>query len=205
LDRVSELKPPERLRLFIALQVPERIKETIEQTQLDLGRKLAGAKIRWAGRQQFHLTLRFLGSVDVPRLPDLLAAVQGACPKARPFELRAEGLGCFPNTRSPRVVWVGVKDLDNRLLALQQAIQDSTQPFTAEPTENRFSAHITLGRVRLINRIQTKTLGAFVAERAEFAFGNWTAREVELIRSQLSPKGSAYSSLAAISVTTENE
>ena len=202
---MSEQHFPERLRLFIALPVPESIKDQIEKVQSELQRKLADATIRWATRDQFHLTLRFLGHVPVDVVDGLVDAVRARCAEFPPLDLRAQGLGCFPRVRSPRVIWVGVKDEAEALQPLQRAIQTSTLPFTSEVPEDRFSAHVTLGRVKNINRTQTEALAGYLAERGASPFDQWTATEVEIMRSQLSPKGSKYSVMAAAPLAGEKK
>ena len=68
-------------------------------------RRAAGdARVRWTTREQFHLTLRFLGNVEDQKLEPLTAALQIACRECGALQLRAEKIGFFPNPRSPRVV-----------------------------------------------------------------------------------------------------
>ena len=106
---MSDALPPETLRLFIALTVPEDVKTEIEKAQAALRRALPEGRVRWTKREQLHLTLKFLGNVDAQRFEPLVDAMRGACQGFGALELRAEGIGFFPDLRLPRVVWAGVR------------------------------------------------------------------------------------------------
>ena len=97
-------------RLFIAVTIPEEIKAKIEEAQAELRRALPAHGVRWTRREQFHLTLRFLGDVDAARVEPLGEAIRAVCRGFGPLHLRAERVGFFPDLRYPRVVWVGVQD-----------------------------------------------------------------------------------------------
>src|SRR5437868_6844677 len=98
------------LRLFLAIPVPEGIRKEIEKAQQELRSALPESRIRWTRRQQFHLTLTFLGNVEAARSEDLVEAVRGACDSFFALNLRAESIGCFPNLRRPRVLWSQIQD-----------------------------------------------------------------------------------------------
>ena len=107
-------------RLFVALDLPEDTKRSLEPLGMGLG------DVRWLDADQQHLTLRFLGQLDdgwVREVADALALVPGI-----PFELRLKGIGHFPLRGEPRVLWVGVeKSLE--LQRLKRRIdRSSTRP-----------------------------------------------------------------------------
>jgi 2'-5' RNA ligase len=191
----------ERFRLFIAVTLPEEVKAQIEAAQAELRRALPGPGVRWTRREQFHLTLMFLGDVDVARVQPLEEAIRAACRGFSALPLRAERVGFFPDLRYPRVVWAGVQDQAGQLLRLQQAVDAATRDFTTEQKEERFSGHITLARIKAIKRPEAEALRQAAAGMAERLFGQWTAGEVELMRSVLSPQGARHTSLAATALT----
>lgn len=189
---------PQRIRLFVALQVPEAVKDEIESTQTNLRRQIKQGELRWASRTQFHLTLRFLGSVEAARTDALLHALRAACQDLPRLELCASGLGFFPSKGMPRVVWVGVSAPGQQLVALHHTVEAATAGFTAEPAEKSFTGHITLARVKMINRSDSELLIQSASGLNQKIFGEWTAREIELVQSRLSPKGATHTPLAAI-------
>lgn len=191
----------ERFRLFIAVAIPEEVKAKIEAAQAELRRALPGPGVRWTRREQFHLTLKFLGDVDAARVQPLEEAIHAACRGFGALALRAERVGFFPDLRYPRVVWAGLRDETDQLPRLQQAVDAATRDFTTEPKEECFTGHVTLARIKAIRRPEAEALGTAAAGMAERLFGQWPACEVALIRSVLSPQGARHSALAAIALT----
>src|ERR1017187_6677705 len=116
----------ERFRLFIAVTLPEEVKAKIEAAQAELRRALPGPGVCWTRREQFHLTLKFLGEVDAARVQPLEEAIRTACRGFSALPLRAERVGFFPDLRYPRVVWAGVRDETDQLPRLQQAVDAAT-------------------------------------------------------------------------------
>lgn len=194
---MPELQATPRLRLFIAIILPDAIKERLLQAQADLRRASSGALGKWCGPEQFHLTLRFLGSVDSAGVPSLAAALAQVCAGLPELHLRAAGIGFFPGPRSPRVVWAGVSEAEGRLAPAHEAVQQASAAFTAEELETRFSGHVTLGRIKSIRRQETDALAAAAGRFAATVFGDWTAPEIHLVRSELSPRGARYSTVQA--------
>jgi len=195
---------PETFRLFIAVTVPEEIKSEIEKTQTELRRALPKASVRWTKRAQFHLTLKFLGNVDAQRVGPLTKALGAACQGFGPLELRAERIGFFPDLRRPRVVWVGMHDQQEQLAGVQRAIEAATRDYTAEESTERFTGHVTLGRIKSLSRTEAEALAALAASLATRFFGAWTAGAVELFRSQLSPEGARHTTLASIPLARQS-
>ena len=190
----------ERFRLFVALAVPEDIRAKLESAQAELRRVLPDRNVRWTRREQFHLTLRFLGDVEAARAESLAESIRAACLGFGPLHLCAEGVGCFPDLRHPRVVWAGVQDEAEQLQRLQRAVEAASAGFTTEPKEERFTGHLTLARIKVIKRPEAEALGQAAAGMADRNFGQWTAFRIELKRSELSPQGARHTSLAAIAL-----
>lgn len=188
--------PAAPCRLFIAIALPQAVRDEIVRVQQELQLLVARAAVRWTRPDQFHLTLRFLGNVPVERIEDLKQAVDAVCRNAPPLSLRAEGVGFFPGPHSPRVVWVGINDGEGRLMDLQRQIEAAVQPLSPELGEKNFAGHVTLGRLKNPMPADTRNLIARAQSLEKRAFGGWTASEVEIIRSELSPGGACHTLLA---------
>ena len=106
---MPEVTEPDHLRLFVALAIPEPVKDELEKAQGELRRLLPQGTVRWTRREQFHLTLRFLGNVEAQSLATLSQALNLAARVFAPLQLQARQVGFFPNARFPRVLWVGVR------------------------------------------------------------------------------------------------
>ncbi|MGA9452732.1 MAG: RNA 2',3'-cyclic phosphodiesterase [Verrucomicrobiia bacterium] len=187
----------EKLRLFVAIPMPETVRNEITGVQQELQRLVSRETIRWTKPEQFHLTLRFLGDVPVERVPALQEAVNAVCAGEPALRLRAQGTGFFPNARSPRVIWAGVSDGGGHLVDLQKRIEGAVQPFAEGPGSEKFSGHVTLGRVKFLKRPEIEKLAVHAQAITDRLFGEWMANEVELIRSDLSPDGAQHTLLAA--------
>ena len=145
---------PETYRVFIAISLPEHVKDEIERAREQLRSALPGKCVRWARREQFHLTLKFLGNVESRRLEALTASIRSACAGFGVLQLRAGQIGFFPDAHHPRVVWTRVRDGRGWLPSLQRAVETAAAGFTSEAPEPAFTVHVTLGRFRMIKRPQ---------------------------------------------------
>jgi 2'-5' RNA ligase len=197
---MHETPPPGTLRLFVAIGVPESVKAEMEKAQAEFRQALPGGCIRFAKRDQLHLTLRFLGSVATAQLDKLTCALVSVCRDFAPLSLTANGIGFFPNARSPRVIWVGVKDQKADLTRLQAAVQDATRPFSAEPAGKMFTGHVTLGRAKMLRRSESRILEELAEGMRTRCFGEWTASTVHLFRSDLLSGGAQHTMIAEASL-----
>jgi RNA 2',3'-cyclic 3'-phosphodiesterase len=194
---------PETYRVFIAIPLPEQVKDEIERAQEELRGALPEECIRWTKRWQFHLTLKFLGDVESQRLEALMNSVGRACEGFGVLQLRAGRIGFFPDLRHPRVVWTRVHDGRQRLPVLQRAVETATAGFTSEEPEGTFTGHVTLGRCKTIKGSQADILAKLAKAMEGRFFGEWTADRIDIIRSELASGGSRYTTLAAVPLAAE--
>ena len=192
------MAPPEKLRLFVAIPLTDKIRARIHEAQQDLRRALRdeNTKVRWTNPEQFHLTLKFLGAVPALQTDPLTEAIRDVGRRFAPLDLQARQVGFFPSALRPRVVWVGIHHSRQQLPLLQRAIEEAVAPFTEEELDEKFSGHITLGRIKEIRRSAVEQLSAAASKLADKFFGQWTANELILMRSVLSPQGAQHSPLA---------
>jgi 2'-5' RNA ligase len=106
------------------------------------------------------------------------------------------GLGCFPNARRPRVVWVGLDEPTGALARLREAVEAEVAPL-GFPTERRpFSPHLTLGRVnRRASKSEVREIGQVVAASMVGQIDEMTVTLVSYIKSDLRPTGAVYTTL----------
>jgi 2'-5' RNA ligase len=194
----SEGNGGEVWRLFIAIPVPEFVKTEMENAQAELRAAIPSDCVRWTRREQFHLTLKFLGDVDSRAVDELIMGLKETCKGRGPIPLQAGRIGCFPDLRHPRVIWAWVHDAKEQLVDLQRVIETVAGKFTGEKSEENFTGHVTLGRTKGIKREQAESLTRVVHSMTNRFFGEWTANTAELIRSELNSGGSRYTTLATI-------
>jgi 2'-5' RNA ligase len=192
----------EPFRLFVAIAVPDAVREEMLRVQREWHPLAPREVVRWTKPEQFHLTLRFLGDVPSGHIAGLQESLCATCAGTPPLHLRAQGVGFFPNARSPRVIWVGIHDREDRLAKFQKQIENAIQSYTAEQGGDRFAGHITLGRFKQYNHLAIRELLNQTGSLKSRLFGEWTAREIEIIRSELLPAGPRYTLLATCKLGT---
>ncbi len=183
----------ETARLFVAVDPAPAVVERVGAA-IAAARGLAPSA-KWAAPGSFHVTLAFLGDTPVERVPDLTAAIAAAALRHPPVDLCVAGAGTFGGRR-PRVLWAGVTGDVAALAALAGDVEAALAPFGYTPEHRPFTAHLTLARAR-----DPRGDPAFVQCAAALAgedFGATRVEQVILYRSDLSPKGAAYTPLAAL-------
>jgi 2'-5' RNA ligase len=181
------------VRTFVAVELDSSIRQGLSGMQSDLQRHLDEWSIRWVRPQGIHLTLNFLGDVPVGRLDSIGKALARACRGLEPFEVRPAGLGCFPNTQRPRVIWVGLTGDVESLLVLQKATTTALDALGFAPEGRAYSPHLTLGRVRQGSSGRERTvIGACVQKADVPDLDAMRVESVSLMRSDLSRQGARY-------------
>jgi RNA 2',3'-cyclic 3'-phosphodiesterase len=184
------------IRAFIAIELPTEVRTALSEIQNRLRSGAGGRAGRWVRADGIHLTLQFLGDISTERLDSIGQAVNRACVGCRPFDLTVAGLGCFPNLRRPRVVWVGLHEETGQLPALQRAVEREMN-LLAFPSEQRaYSPHLTLARVRPeANRAECEALARSVSEFTQAPMVHLRVTTVSVMRSDLRPGGAIYTEL----------
>ena len=127
------------IRLLVALALPD---EHCDQ----LSRLCHGVRdARWVRHENYHLTLRFIGELEEPYLPDILGALSRV--KSESFSLTLSGVGHFQNGRRIRSLWVGAEPCD-ALVQLQSRIDRALRHADVSPDGRRFTPHVTLARLK---------------------------------------------------------
>lgn len=188
--------PTNSARTFIALPIPETQRTRLGRLQSLLAPDLPGA--RWVTPDQFHLTLAFLGDVPDLDLAPVCRAVKEAASAFPRLTLNLQSLGAFPAPERPRTVWVGLGGPDfEALLALQGAIAEAVAEVGYPTDEDRFTPHITLGRLKGSKSGDPSTdLTRQAAHFRTWSAGNFEAAQVVAYASTLTPEGPAYMTLA---------
>jgi 2'-5' RNA ligase len=193
----DQLKPGAAfVRLFAAITLPDEVRAELVRVQRELAAVLGATPVSWTKPDNLHLTLRFLGDVAEERLSEVQLSLAAAAAAFGELNLVCEGLGGFPDLRFPRVLWAGVQDADARLMPLFTKLNAALSPYASKPAEEHFSGHITLARPKRLRRSEVDAVARFVQQKAGGCFGRWRAGEVHLIRSELRPAGSRYTTLA---------
>jgi len=183
----------EKIRTFVAIDLPAEVKSFLEGVTRDL--KKTGADVKWARPEGTHLTLKFLGNVDRELVSHIDAQLRPMFAQVRPFVIGVGSLGGFPSLNRPRVIWVGVHDGDGSLQPAVRQVESLLEPLGFEPEKRPFSPHLTLGRVRSNRGI--RELVEEVRQRIDLTGPRFSADHATLFQSILKPSGAEYRPLAA--------
>tara|TARA_Y100000310_G_scaffold311240_1_gene357346 strand:- start:841 stop:1374 length:534 start_codon:yes stop_codon:yes gene_type:complete len=173
------------MRLFIAIEIPEEVKEYIVKIQKDIDN--TANKTRFADKNQIHLTLKFLGEVQ----PDKADVIKEELKRIsfNPFSVQLDKIGVFPDEGYIRVIWVGLKP-EEPILELQKDIDEALEKSFKK--EKNFKAHITLARVKYIEDKENfiNKLKNIEIENKKIEVNNF-----KLVKSTLTPEGPVYENL----------
>lgn len=133
------------MRLFLAINIPADLRQSLSDAVQPL-RELA-PDVRWTGEPKLHLTMKFLGEQGESRVAAIEDAMRPIGATHASTEVMIHGLGAFPNTRRPRVLWIGVEH-SPRLELLAHDLESGFESIGFEAEGRAFRPHITIGRVR---------------------------------------------------------
>ncbi len=175
------------MRLFIALNFPDLVRELVFRAAKPLRDKASG--VRWSRPENLHLTIRFLGELDAEAEDDLstgLDVVAGAAPC---ISIRFERFGAFPSPDRPRVIWLGV-EATSELRLLRDRVLEQLAGVGVPPDTGPFRPHVTLGRIKGRGAEIGRDLIAGTA-RPDLST-DVCVRTVDLVRSHLTQAGPRY-------------
>jgi 2'-5' RNA ligase len=177
------------IRSFIALPSTSELSDALRGVQEQLREERADVK--WDTPDKFHITLKFLGSVEQEILSRLTESLAAATAEAAAFPLVYSSVGAFPDIVRPRVLWVGAEPSD-ALATVQRQVESVCNRFGFPPEGRAFHPHITLGRVKgsfNLHRLTAKV------KSITFEPVQTNCSELLLIKSDLRPTGSVYTTL----------
>lgn len=179
---------PLRVRAFFGLPLPDAHRRALEPF---LTRCAALApRFRWEPSTKLHLTVRFLGHVELSVAEAISRNVEADAPSA--FDLRLERIGTFKRGRLARVVWIGLAEGVEPVRRLARIVESRCREAGLDPETRAFSAHLTLARSRDRDGSPLPELGEPPALPA------WRADGLVLFRSHLGRGGSVYEPLTVI-------
>jgi 2'-5' RNA ligase len=200
----TEAEREQRLRLFVAVELPEPWHDGLSQLMDEMKAALAadattkGVRVRWVRPEGIHLTMKFLGETPESKLDAVKRALVRAVPAPPGIRLQIGRAGSFSDRRAPRVVWAGVEGQTKELAALAERV-DTWLASAGYARELRgFTPHLTLARLpEDLSQAERQAVAAatngFVIPHLE----PFTVDKVSLIQSHLGPGGARYERLAA--------
>jgi 2'-5' RNA ligase len=182
------------IRTFIAFKLPDDLLSALGRVQEGL--KTKGFAAKWVRPQNIHLTLKFLGNIEVAQVDPIARRLTDAARGCGPLLLGAKGIGVFPHIRQPRVIWAGLAGDVKRVGDLQRSIDAALSEIGFKKEKRSFKGHLTLGRFN--SRMDSRQVAQALETYAQFETEPFTAYQVVLFKSELKPTGAVYSKLKHI-------
>ena len=169
------------------MQLPAAVLDAVEERTADVA--LPG---RHTTRDQWHLTLQFLGNrADVDAVAEALAGIGAA-----PGQVRMGGVGAFPRDSRGTVLWLGVSHGAESLAQLADAVMTRTEPLGHERESRAYRPHLTLARCRA-----PTDLREVVAALGDEPVGPaWRVDALTVFESRTRRDGARYTPRAVISL-----
>jgi RNA 2',3'-cyclic 3'-phosphodiesterase len=174
-------------RLFVAINLPEDVKNR-------LGRKIEKGQtlpVRWARKENLHLTLAFLGYVDDQQIEPLIIRIKQALDNCAGFDLSFDAIALGPDREDPKMIWLTGAG-SRELTVLHEKVGQAVGFLVRE--HKTFRPHVTLGKIRR----QPPPEPALLAGFSESFAVTFPVYSVELMSNELSKDGPGYVVLESI-------
>jgi len=191
-----------KIRSFLAFELPLEIKAVVNRVSEEL--KRSSLDVKWVKSGNIHLTLVFMGDVEVNEIPTIKEEVEKVCLTCDAFDISLKGLGCFPHMRKPRVIWIGLDGNLERMSFFRDTLQECLMPFGIKEEKRRFKPHLTLGRFRKPKRTSSEEL-ELLSSYGDVASPVCSLTELVLFKSELNPGGARYTRLGVWPLLGRND
>lgn len=189
------------IRTFIAVDLPPAVLDALDQISTQLQDKLPNTPVRWVNVEKMHLTLKFLGDVSTENIGMVERILKSEAAKRPVMEIGIGGIGAFPKTRHPRVIWIGI-EAPTELFDLRRGIEDGVARLGYNYDKYEFTPHLTLGRIsRKASATDVRKVGSVLHDFQVGFLGVARIDAVHLYRSDLHPDGAKYTRLYSAALT----
>jgi RNA 2',3'-cyclic 3'-phosphodiesterase len=175
------------IRTFIAVDIDSATRKSISRIQDLL--KSSQADIKFIEPDNIHITLIFLGNINSDQIQELEKALKIPPLKREPFKVLPSDIGCFPNEKNPRILWLGIAEGRENLIDLNRELLLRLEQFY--PKEKRaYKPHITIGRLKSNKNIAE--LKKRLSNIPKQVFNPIKVDSLSFIKSKLSQDGPKY-------------
>lgn len=175
------------IRAFAAIDIEDTAKTYINDALSPL--RALGLHASWTKAENLHITLNFFGNIDTQTLERIQEGLCLAAKEHDAFDFNIEGVGWFPQKSKPKILWLGIKEGNEQLCTLAQAIEKHC-PRQADKTEKEYHAHLTIARIKTPPQNTQKLQETINA--LKITGQKQRAASIRLFKSTLTPHGPVY-------------
>ena len=187
------------MRLFVALDIPEAVRQNLAAMRRDF--PAMASQLRWVPPQNFHVTLKFIGSVPPEKLQPIIEALRRVSLADR-VQLRIRGVAWGVNAKTGVMLYAIMED-SKPLTALATAIDQQLEHLGFIPENRTFMPHLTLVRAsRDVPANFQTALRELAEQHKQYDFGSVTPEEFHLMESKTLPAGPIYSKIQSFPLVT---
>ena len=179
------------MRVFIAIDIDEIIKQDLADLQAELQRKVDTKRsdAKWTNPENIHLTLKFLGEAKDAQVVEICNVAKEVASRYEKFDIDFEKVGHFGG-KSARVLWVGAGENCTELSELQQELEEELAEIGWAKENRKYAAHLTLCRIK--NPSAGFKLAQLTPSYDDFKLGTCSADAITVYQSELTSSGPNY-------------
>ena len=149
-------------------------------------------KVNWIRNLNLHLTVKFIGQTPKSSIKKIIYCIESITTDFPPFKLKIKGTGCFPNSRKPKTLWLGVQDDCSQLTKLIERIESDLFDIGFAKENKLLTPHITIAK---INYSQKATPDVNIFLKSSYDVIDLNVNRLQLFSSELLSNGAVYSLL----------
>lgn len=178
-------------RAFIAIDIPENIKETICKKIVNpLQKNQELEHIKWTKKENLHITLVFLGNITEQQYQEINKKVKENLASSKPFVMKLTTLEPFPSKKKFHALVLQPQPLIP-LKKLASLIKNGIETREIQANNRQFKPHLTLGRLKGRYKIDDKIL-----KKIKLPAMHFEVTAIKLFKSELQSEGSVYTPVA---------
>ena len=179
------------MRLFLSINFSNRNKKLI-QNKVDLLKTKIDEKVKWVKKENWHITVKFLGEVK----SDRLARVKNKINEIKSYEsfyFQISNVSAFPDLNYPKIVYMGINRGKEKLIEINKELEEKLAELNFEKEKRSFTPHLTIGRSKDYTNIKklSNQLKNIIDE-SHFVNIYAKANKISLMKSELKESGPNY-------------
>ena len=180
------------MRLFIAVNINQQSKNLIDK-KLKLLQQEYNDCFKWVEKQNWHLTLKFIGDVSASEQQKLIQALKEIDFNDKNKYIQFNRINAFPNLDAARTIYLAVNRGNKLLKNIHQNLENKLLEFGFKNDQKNFIPHLTLGRnknqaLKIKDKFRSKNFVNIYAQ----------IKSISLYQSKLKASGPEYIELFSI-------